>query len=61
MKYAVGMGSDVMIYMQSLVFSGVQNLIGGIYRHREEGDGISLLHVSRLKMDSLKQRRCFTP
>jgi hypothetical protein len=37
MKYAVEMGSCAMIYIPSLVKigSGIQNLIGGIYRHTD--------------------------
>jgi hypothetical protein len=50
MKYAVEMGSDAMIYIQSFIKigSGIRKLIRGI--HRQHGDRISLLQESRLKM-----------
>jgi hypothetical protein len=43
MKYAVEMGSDVMIYIPSFIKtgSGIQTLMGGI--HRQHGDRINLL------------------
>jgi hypothetical protein len=47
MKYAVGMGSGAMIYIQSFIkiCSGIQKFItgGGRGRHRQHGDSISLL------------------
>jgi hypothetical protein len=43
MKYAVGMGSGAMIYIQSFIkiSSGIKKLMGGI--HRQHDDLISLL------------------
>jgi hypothetical protein len=48
MKYAVEMGSGAMIYIPSFIKigSGIQKLSGGgggIRRHRQHGDIISLL------------------
>jgi hypothetical protein len=64
MKYAVEMGSGAMICIPSLIKIGsdIQKLIGGIHRHRQHGDLISLLlffqnKESRLKMD-IKQMDC---
>jgi hypothetical protein len=51
MKYAVEMGSVVMIYIPSFIKtgSGIQKLIGeGTQTHRQDGDRISLLYESRL-------------
>jgi hypothetical protein len=44
MKYAVQMGLDVMIYISSIIKFGlgIQNLIGRINKHREQGELISL-------------------
>jgi hypothetical protein len=44
MKYAVEMGSGVMIYIPSFITtgSGIQKLLGGRI-HRQHGDLISLL------------------
>jgi hypothetical protein len=37
MKYAVEMGSGAMIYIPNFIqiVSGIQNLIGGIHRHKD--------------------------
>jgi hypothetical protein len=45
MKYAVEMGSGAKIYIPSFikVSSGIQKLIGEIYRHRQYEDPINLL------------------
>jgi hypothetical protein len=45
MKYAVEMGSGLMIYIPSLIQigSGIQKLIGGIYRHTDSMEIASLL------------------
>jgi hypothetical protein len=56
MKYAVEMGSGAMIYIASFIKigSGIQNLIrGGIHRHRQHGDGISLLLFFQSKESKL--------
>jgi hypothetical protein len=44
-KYAVEMGSSAMIYMPSFMKtgSGIQNLMGGIHRHKQERGCIGLL------------------
>jgi hypothetical protein len=53
MKYAVEMGSDAMMYIQSFIKigSGIQKLIGGIHRHthRQQHDLISLLYFFKLR------------
>jgi hypothetical protein len=57
MKYAVEMGSVAMIYIPSFIkiSSGIQKLIGGIYRrtdtqiHRPQGDLISLLYFFKIR------------
>jgi hypothetical protein len=51
MKYAVEMGSGAVIYISSFIKagSGIQMLIGGIYR--EHGDCISLLLFIIRKVD----------
>jgi hypothetical protein len=45
MKYSVEMGSCAMIYIPSFIKigSGIQNLIAGIHRHRQDGYRIRLL------------------
>jgi hypothetical protein len=45
MKYSVEMDSGAMIYIPSFIKigSGFRKLIGGILRHRQHGDRISLL------------------
>jgi hypothetical protein len=53
MKYAVDMGSVAMIYVPSFIKigSGIQKLIReDTQTHRQDGDRISLLQESRLKM-----------
>jgi hypothetical protein len=44
-KYAVEMGSCAVIYIprSMKIGSGIQKLIGGMHRHRQHGDFISLL------------------
>jgi hypothetical protein len=51
MNYAIEMGSGAMIHIPSFtnIGSGIQNVIGRIQSHREEGDRISLLYESKLK------------
>jgi hypothetical protein len=45
MKYAVEIGSGVMIYTLRFIKidSGIQKLMGGIPRHRQHGDLLNLL------------------
>jgi hypothetical protein len=45
MKYTIEMGSGAMIYIPSFIKIGssIQKLIGGIHRHRQQGDLIYLL------------------
>jgi hypothetical protein len=49
------MGSGVVIYVPSFVEigSGIQKLIGGIHRHREQRDLISLLYFFQNKESRL--------
>jgi hypothetical protein len=52
MKYAVEVGSGIMIHIQTLIKTGsaIQKLIkGDTQRHREHGDRISLLLFFRNK------------
>jgi hypothetical protein len=45
MKHAVEMGSGAILYIPSFIKirSGIQKLMEGIHRHRQEGDRIRLL------------------
>jgi hypothetical protein len=45
MMYSDEMGSGTVIYIPSFIKigSGIQKLTGGIHRHRQRGDFISLL------------------
>jgi hypothetical protein len=51
MKYAVEMGSGAVIYVPIFIKigSGIQKLIGGIQRHRQQGDLISLLFFFKIR------------
>jgi hypothetical protein len=48
MKYVIEMSSGAIIYVPSFmkIGSGIQKLIGGIHRHRQHGDHISLIYVN---------------
>jgi hypothetical protein len=52
MKYAVEMGSAAVIHISSFIKigSGIQKLIGGIHRHKQHGDRISLQSRECLKV-----------
>jgi hypothetical protein len=53
MQYAVEMGSGAIIYIPSFIQigSGIQKLLEGIQKHREQGDFISpLLFFKRRKV-----------
>jgi hypothetical protein len=57
MKYAVEMCSGAMIYISSFtkIGSGIQKFMGGgIHRHTQHGDRISLLSFSQNKESMLK-------
>jgi hypothetical protein len=54
--YAVEMGSGAIIYTRSFITigSGIQNLLGGIHRHREQGALIHLMSFFQNKESKLK-------
>jgi hypothetical protein len=59
MTYAFEMGSGAMTYIPNFIkiCSGIQKLIGGgggIHRHREHGDRISLFQENRRKIKTNK-------
>jgi hypothetical protein len=59
MKYIVEMGSVAMMYIPSFIKigPGIQRLIGGIYKHTQDRDGISLFLFFRHKESRLKKNK----
>jgi hypothetical protein len=51
MKYAIEVSSGAMIYLLSFIKigSGIQKLIGGVHRHGQQSDLISLLLYFKMR------------